>query len=180
MIFIKWIAVSLWIGTTISPAVFAKATKRQPTEAKCARQSLVQKNCLIKLGSGRYQFLKSNLTVNDGTWRQVVPLPIVVDDVEWQSLRVFDLGGRRFYELKLWNTPDALQIQSLHWLVVEIKGVEVQLHLDHVIQKRRIEKAEGQKTNLVLDKEEKHGLKLSKNEIQWFVGHKKGVLKNGL
>jgi hypothetical protein len=146
------------------------------SDARCTKKSLAQKNCRLVLGSGRFQFLRENLTIHDGTWRQVVPLPLIEEGAEWESLRVFDLGGRRFYELKIWTIPDALKIQSLKWFVIELKGIDVQQQLEQVIQKRRPKEpvVNGAKTQYLADKIEKHGLSLKNNKVHWSFGYKKG------
>ena len=140
---------------------------------KCNSEELKQRNCLLKVDKAHYQFLKDNLSIDDGVWKGVVTVPLEMEGTEWESLRLIDTAGRRFYELKIWTPPEeGVKLQSLHWLIVELKGTESTQMLDEVIQKRRPvgEKDQG----WLKDTLEKHGLKTVGKKVHWFAGHKKG------
>lgn len=143
-------------------------------DVSCTKDQLIQKNCLLRAGKAQYQFLRENLSIDDGVWKGVVKVPLEVSDADWDSLRLIDRGGRRFYELKIWTPPqEGVELQSLHWLIVELKGTEVLTQINQIIQKRRSIPADGEKKYLK-DKMERHQLKVNGKKIHWTVGHLKG------
>lgn len=142
-------------------------------ETACSKEQLRQKNCLLKVGKAQYQFLRENLSINDGVWKEVVPVPLEEAGTEWQSLRVLDRGGRRFFELKIWTPQEpSVHLQSLHWAVVELIGTKTKLRLNQVIQKRR-PLPDGQQ-GFLTDAVEKHALDVKGQRLYWTVGHLKG------
>ena len=142
-------------------------------DVSCSKEQLRQKNCLLKSGKGQYQFLRDNLSVDDGIWKEVVTVPLEEEGTQWQSLRVIRRAGRLFYELKIWSPQkEDVNLQSLHWTIVELVGTKSKLRLNQVIQKRRpIPKKEK---GYLMDKMEKHTLKAKGSRIHWTVGHLKG------
>lgn len=142
-------------------------------DVSCTAEQLRQKNCLLVSGKSQYQFLRENLSVNDGVWKGVVTVPVEEAGTEWQSLRLINRAGRRFYELKIWTPPkEGVSLQSLHWVLVEILGTKTQLRLNQVIQKRR--PIAGSKKGFLTDRLEKHTLNVKGKKLHWTVGHLKG------
>ncbi len=142
-------------------------------DVSCTKEQLRQKNCLLQKDGGSYQFLRGNLSINDGVWKEVVKVPLEEKGTEWASLRLIERAHRKFYELKIWMPPDeGVSLQTLRWVIVELVGTKTELRLNQVIQKRR-SFLEEKKTEL-MDKMEKHTLNVRGKKIHWTVGHLKG------
>ena len=149
------------------------ALSSEARDVECSKEALRQKNCLLKSGKGQYQFLRDNLSIDDGVWKEVVKVPLEEEGTQWQSLRMIKRAGRRFYELKIWSPQKQdVKLQSLHWTLIELVGTKATLRLNQVIQKRR--PIPNKKDGFLMDKMEKHTLKAKGSRIHWTVGHLKG------
>lgn len=148
-------------------------------KTKCSKGENTRKNCRLTWKKASYQFLNNQLSIDDGVWKEVVQLPDVGEPSEWKSMRVFEKAGRRFFEWKVWSAPKTkIEIQSLHWVLLEIENTKTHLRLNQVIQKRRSmtkqEADDSKKKKYLTDKMEKHRLTVRGKKLKWRVGAEKG------
>ncbi|MCB0407535.1 MAG: hypothetical protein KDD34_04970 [Bdellovibrionales bacterium] len=158
-----------------SLGVQAKST----SVSQCSKNELQRKDCLLHMNNSSYRFNHNHLSIVTKTWKAVHDLPLSGESLDWESVRVFDLMGRRFYEFKIWGDFETeAKIQSLHWFLVELEGTKATLKLDKIIQKRRpILNGEGTVTDRYLkDKQEKHQVVAKNKKIIWLMGSDKGEL----
>ena len=162
----------------MSPAL--AATKGQGgTVVHCTKKELELKSCQLRLKEYHLSFSPDKITVSNGIWKEVHPLPLSGEKVTWERVQLCRLKGRYLVELEIWATPKGeAEVQDLNWAVYELKEVRWQQQVMEVIQKRRLQLDEpknNKKPQFHFDPKEKYGLKAEGGEkISWFAGKWQG------
>jgi len=148
---------------------------------QCQSKELKLQNCEIKLDEAEYSISSTSVRIFDGTWRGVVDLPKTEKVTEWENLKLRSLGDRKILIWKVWREEDSapkLDLESLHWVLLEIKGIKMNLLLDKIIQKRRRKspEAEEQPSRFLKGTLEAHRLYLQDEDLKWKVAHQEGEI----
>lgn len=133
----------------------------------CSVRQLNLRTCTLKQGELRVDLEKERLRLNDGVWRNLEDEPIK-GDVEWQSVKLMNIGKKRVLEFLIWNLPKGeASVSDLVWIVWEIQGVDVTERVHQVVQKRT-PKVDGK--GFIVDQLKKHKLATAPNgKVTWSV-----------
>jgi hypothetical protein len=142
----------------------------------CAKKNLQLKNCLMKLGSNRVKAWQGKLFLNDMIERDSISIDQIETDqtkaVEWQFFKAQKLNNRWFIELGLWGPPVGEgAIESLWWVVIEIREGQFVKRLEKLIQKRKKMGEDKYK----YDAKFKHELSAKNKKVHWMVHKEKGI-----
>lgn len=141
---------------------------------RCDWREIKERSCLIKYKDHTLRLKGGKILVNNRVWRKIADIPYDGEKVIWDDVYVGSVARRVFLNLLVWDTPAGeASIQTLHWLVYEIKGGKAYMKLDREIQKRRWDQ-DSVKT--IRDKRVRHELNYNSKtqKIQWKVGKESG------
>lgn len=145
----------------------------------CSAASLDRKNCILEAGKHRLQFRDDTINSYDGVHRRLIKLPIAGHQVEWKSINKVSFGNRNFILVEIWDAPArSSQVSVLQWLVYEIEGVNLELKLSKIIQRRKaVVGSFKNNKKYEMDKVFEHRIYKVNNQIHWTTGFKSGVIK---
>ncbi len=161
-----------WPGSTVGGGEIGQALA-------CSTSELKAKECLLQQGPLRLQFRAETIVISDGTWRGLVDMPIRGEQVEWVALRYREMAGRQLVEILLWGEPSGeASLQSLTWIVGELKSADIDFVLSEVVSKRRFVEPGVKVRQLasLSDQREPFGLKTvdGQGQIHWWAGRRSG------
>ncbi|MCB0420045.1 MAG: hypothetical protein KDD61_03565 [Bdellovibrionales bacterium] len=166
---IKRGVISILCGIGVMVVVFhSRAAVRN--SIRCDQRELSEKSCLLKKEDHTLRLKDNKVIVNNKVWRNIVTLPFQGESVFWNQVQLQSLGNRLFLSLMVWDNPvGEASIQTLYWLVYEIKSGNAHMKLKQEIQKRRFDKKTHKKLR---DKAIAHQMDLNKKtgKIIWQVG----------
>lgn len=147
--------------------------------SECNQTELSLKDCALSDGNYKIHFFGSKLILNDGTWRAIAKIPLEGKMINWKSIKVKNIKKRKLIEMYLWSDPiGEAQVQSLHWFILQLRGVQYTIIVDKVVQKKTILNKEGKVTKRVSDKMVRHGLQADKNHLYWYYKREKNKFKD--
>ncbi len=160
-------------------ALAAHTVQGRSTALSCTSEQLNSRDCLLQWERLRIHIRAQTLLVHDGTWRALADMPLQGPAVEWVSVRFREVNDRPLVEMLLWSEPRGeASIQSLTWVVAELKSASIEFVLSEVVARRRhIEQGErGRILSSLEDQREKFGLKPMDGQgpIHWWVGRRSG------
>lgn len=143
-----------------SVTAFAKA------KFHCSPTELEQKNCQLKARGLAITVNKEVVSINDGVWPAIGSVYGKNEALEWDKVRLRHFAKRNFLEVKFWGEPKGeTMVQSLYWLVYEIRGTQLNKRIDKIIKKRH--KIEDNK--FLFDPMEKHGIvEFGHGKVKWW------------
>lgn len=123
----------------------AQTAKAKKNSLQCSAHHLKVKSCVLEGLNLRVQVTESRISIYDGVWRSLEDFPLPGGDVEWKSVRLVKLGDKKLLEMQLWDHPlGSVGIQSLVWIVYEIKDLQLTKEFQEVLQKRSVVQLEGE------------------------------------
>lgn len=152
------------------------------SKMRCLPQDLTNKNCYLFLDKNRLHIWKDKIFLNNLIARDTKPIDISPSDkfaakldlADWHSIKAKRLHNRWFLEMSLWGPPlSGGEVESLWWLVFEIKEGRLIKHLEKLIQKRK-KIASGR---FKYDKLATYDLHEKNKKIYWRVNYEKGSIE---
>lgn len=179
MVLRSWLWVSILSLFTL-PSALAQDHK------ECLPRELKLKSCILKTKSSLKELKvtlgPTKITWLDGSWRAIVDFPDSKNTITWQEAKLREIHSRYFLELKIWKKIEGeVKVESLQWIVAEIKDKNFHVHLSQIVGKRKpaddpSKPAEEISDTMLSTSLEKKGEK----EIEWVIGKEKGVLSHGI
>lgn len=146
-----------------------------PSHLECSKKELERKDCLLRLSSYKVQISKLKVTWSDGSWTAIADLPMVQEDFHWQEAKLAKMGTRWVLQIWIWDAGKGeAKVESLHWLVSELKDRAFFPKLDKVVRKREVRATPP--GSYSYDREVPHGLKPAKGGLRWTAGRDSGVI----
>jgi hypothetical protein len=143
--------------------------------AQCSAKELMRKDCSLSLGKYKVQISKVKITWNDGTWASIGDLPMPGDNVEWEKITFAKIGDRFLLQFWIWDPGNGQpKVQSLHWLVGELKDRLFTNKLNQLIRKREVLMTTP--VSYSYDRLVPHSLKETKGTLKWQAGRLNGSI----
>jgi hypothetical protein len=148
-----------------------------PQNEQCPKRGLERKDCLLKQGAFQVQVSKLKITWNDGTWTNIADIPVSGDDYQWEKIELSQLSGRWMLQMWVWDGGKGeAKVQSLHWLVGEMKDRKFTTALNQIVRRREVHAT--QPVSYTYDKLTPHSLvvvrKGSGKSLHWTVDKQSG------
>lgn len=105
-------------------------------------------------------------------WTSITDSPYVEDKNTWDKISLEKLGDHYLLQMWIWmdgKNQDPLTVQSLRWVVFELKQKEFVKGIDEIVRKRKY-KANHKYS---YDRWMPHSINLKKRDLVWSVGKKK-------
>ncbi len=145
---------------------------------QCSHRDLMIKNCYLQMGINRVHVWRDKLFLNDLIARDIEPIDTVTSDkikvTVWQFVNAKKMGETWMLEMGFWGPPlTAGNVESLWWVVYEIKSGHFVKQVEQLIQKRKkLDNGEHRRDKMAI-----YGLSLDKRKVKWHVGREKGSFK---
>ena len=141
----------------------------------CHAKQLLQKDCHIKIGGNKIQVWNDKIFLKTQVERDIKPLPIQANAVEWVSVTASKHLQRDFLEISLWGPPHEISgVESLIWSVYELKESELHKAFEKVVGRRKKVIESG---FYKMDKRPSYQLKVSGQKLHWHVDKAQGVVE---
>jgi len=152
-----------------SPKMVAKP------HAQCSSKELARRDCELTLKPYKAQLSRLKVTWSDGTWTSIADAPLTEEKYQWDKVNFQKLNGRWFLQYWIWDDGKGeAKVQSLHWIVVELKDRRLIAHVDQIVRKREVRMT--QPISYTYDRPLPHSLKKIKGELRWTAGGNVGTL----
>lgn len=140
-------------------------------KVSCQAKELKFKNCRILSKSIRVGVSSTKIRFSVGSWSSIGDFPDAEKVSEWQQVRLLLVGERQFLSLKVWHRLEKeVELEELHWVVLELKERKIQLQLDKTMGRRA---SKGKKIQDVMKPTQ---LRFENGHYKWSVGEERGEL----
>jgi hypothetical protein len=167
-----------WLLVLLGTLTAAKAKVPTPKITVCDSGALKRKDCTTHVDRRRIHLRDDTMNVFDGVQRALLKMPVSGVGVEWEKIEVQSTNQRHFLSLQIWSDVDpATDLSQLHWLVFELKGVNLEKKIEDVVRRRKRVVVDGT-FRFELDQVKKD-LKFEniKGQIRWSFGDRKGLIQ---
>jgi len=155
-----------------TPTTVIKATK---TKTLCTTLENKRRDCRLQLSSYDVQLSRVKITWSDGTWKNIADAPLPDENFQWDKVSFEKINDRWFLQFWIWDAGKGeAKVQSLHWIVGELKDKKFVAYVDEIVRKREVHAT--QPISYTYDRVVPHSLKKTKAEVQWTVGHNTGTI----
>jgi hypothetical protein len=166
-----------WILFLLPLAMAAPFKHAVRNHTQCTHKEIERKDCLLRVGTLQLQVSQKKLTWNDGTWTSIVDAPMTEDANVWDKMKLENktLAKRTIFQAWIWDAAlGENKVESLHWIVGELKERQYVPYLDEIVRKRRVKPTTP--VTYSYDPLIPHQIKTVKKELTWVVGHRNGPL----
>lgn len=165
---------SIVIGFSAQGNPKASAPKRAAGSATvCAPRALKLKNCYLDLDKNKIHIWQDKIFLKDQIHRDLEPISLGANLVEWSLVRVVKKKNRGLLELALWSPPvGAGDVETLVWTLYEVENGALKKKLEKIIRRRKRTETKGYK----YDKMIPHEIRVRQNQVVWRVGREEGNL----
>lgn len=143
--------------------------------SQCFAKELQRKDCELTIKPYRVQVSRVKVTWSDGTWTSIADAPLPDEKFQWEKVTLQKIDGRWILQFWIWDDGKGeAKVQSLHWVVVELKEKQLVASTDQIVRKRVVRATEP--VSYTYDREIPHSLKKIKGGLQWTVGKNAGTI----
>lgn len=169
---------TLFILAFIFSRAITYASPKPPApkqKTQCTALENKRRDCRLELPPFELQVSRLKITWTDGTWKNIADTPLPEENFQWDKISFEKINDRRFLELWIWDAGKGeAKVQSLHWIVGELKDKKFVVHLDEIVRKREVRAT--QPVSYTYDRVIPHSLKKTQAEVQWTVGRNTGTI----
>ncbi|MBC86895.1 MAG: hypothetical protein CL677_06910 [Bdellovibrionaceae bacterium] len=143
------------------------------TKKQCTENERETRNCYLKYGPYTLRLSQEKIILDDSVRHRIFDFPYK-DNPSWSDIQIEKINHRYVLNIKLWRVNlDAADVQSLHWVVMEVTSGNLIPITDQVIQKRR-ETELKDSPGFINDPLTYHAIKWDrkKKKLRWYAGRK--------
>jgi hypothetical protein len=153
---------------TSGHAALGSHVARSAARTQCSQQELKRRDCSLTLAPYKVQLSHVKITWSDGTWTSIGDAPLSDEKFTWEKVNFQKMDGRFLLQFWIWdNGKGEAKVQSLHWVVLELKQKQLIAHLDQIVRKREVRGTEP--VSYTYDRMIPHSIKKNKDGLQWTV-----------
>jgi hypothetical protein len=146
-----------------------------PAHTQCSSKELSRRDCEVTLKPYKAQLSRMKITWSDGTWTSIGDAPLSEEKNQWEKAKFEKIDQRYFVQFWIWDDGKGeAKVQSLHWVVLELKEKQLIPLLDKIVRKREVR--DTKPTSYAYDKMISHNLKKAKSGLQWSLGKDNGTI----
>jgi len=145
------------------------------SHTQCLAKELQRKDCELTLKPYKVQLSGLKITWSDGTWTSIGDAPMVEEKFQWEKVNFQNFEKRHILQFWIWDDGKGeAKVQSLHWVVMELKEKQLIPHIDKIVRKREVR--ETKPVSYTYDSLTPHSLKKIKGGLRWTVGRNAGTI----